>query len=195
MNIEVCIIDNNQYQIAKSIFSDCPDFIIIKKSITEASHPVIVAAGNSFGEMNGGVDRYINYHLSLHTPDKYIQSDVKNVINNKFYGELPVGQSIIVSTSHPFHKFLIYTPTMRVAEDVHDSLNAYLAFRSAIVLAMNCNIRGLSTPLFCTGAGFMNVSMACKQMKEAYISVANKTLSGGDWKTFHEHHRYLKNLR
>jgi hypothetical protein len=90
---------------------------------------------------------------------------------------------------------LIYTPTMRVAEPVQDTLNAYIAFRSALVLMKNANIDAASTSLFCTGAGEMSVLRACKQMKEAYISVMSGNLLGGKrWPDFHAHHRYLRAL-
>ena len=126
--------------------------------------------------------------------DNGLEKAVKAHINKLYMGELPVGSSIIVPTQHPFHHLLIYSPTMRVAEDVSDSLNAYLAFRSALLVMKNNRIEAASTPLFCTGAGSMDVAKACKQMKEAYISVTQGNLIGGDWKVYHSHHRLLKAL-
>lgn len=143
----------------------------------------------------GGVDGYLNTHLSAYTPNKYIQEDVKNIINNDYYGELPIGSSILVKTQHPKHKQLIYSPTMRVAEDVSNSINAYIAFRSALVLMKNNNIGLVSSPLFCTGAGNMDIRKACLQMKEAYNSVVNNNLVNGDWKCYHTHHRFLLDLK
>ena len=193
MQIEICIPDAKQYQIAKEIFQDQPNFTVAHKSITQASYPVIITAGNSFGEMNGGVDKIVNLHLSSYTPDKYISDDVKKIIETQFIGELPVGQSVLLRTNHPLHKFLIYTPTMRVAEDVSNTLNAYLAFRGALLYAKN--LMGVSTPLFCTGAGGMDIRKACLQMKEAYISVTQGNLLGGDWRIYHAHHRHLLGLK
>ena len=194
MKIEFCIRDREQYETAKNIFNDCQYITVNHKSITDASYNTIVSAGNSFAEMNGGVDGMINSHLSSYTPTKYIQDDVKKFINEKFAGELPVGQSIIIPTQHPTHKYLIYTPTMRVAEDISKTLNAYLAFRSVLLIMKRNNIDSASTPLFCTGAGCMDVAKACKQMKEAYLSVTTGNLIGGNWQIYHNHHRYLNNL-
>jgi O-acetyl-ADP-ribose deacetylase (regulator of RNase III) len=138
--------------------------------------------------MNGGVDGMIN------TPNSYIQEYVKLIINDKFYGKLPVGQSILIPTQHPTHRYLIYTPTMRVAEDVSNSLNAYLAFRSSLVLMKNNKITSASIPIFCTGAGCMDIVRAYEQMKEAYLSVKTGNLINGNWKIYHEHHRFLNKL-
>lgn len=194
MKIEFCIRDKPQYEIAKSIFADQPNISVSHTTITNGAYSTLISAGNSFGEMNGGVDRYINAHLSSYTPDSHIDDFVKAQINRFYYGELPVGSSIVLRTQHPTHRLLIYSPTMRVAEDVSGSLNAYLAFRSALVIMKNNDIQEASCPLFCTGAGCMDVAKACKQMKEAYISITQGNLIGGDWKTYHSHHRHLLGL-
>ena len=79
------------------------------KSITYTSYQTIISAGNTFGEMNGGVDGMINAHLSGYTPDSYIQEHVKLIINEKIYGEFPVGQSINSNpTSHPIDILFIH---------------------------------------------------------------------------------------
>jgi O-acetyl-ADP-ribose deacetylase (regulator of RNase III) len=194
MLIEICVNSRQIYESVKGIFGDVPNVIVSLCSITQAKYPVLISPGNSFGEMNGGVDGLINTHLSGYTPDKYIQEDVKGIICKDFVGELPVGQSIVVKTQHPVFKYLIYTPTMRVAEDVSGSLNAYLAFRGALLAMLQNGLPNASTPLFCTGAGCMNLSKACQQMKEAYITVMQKKLVGGDWPLYHSHHRFLTSL-
>jgi O-acetyl-ADP-ribose deacetylase (regulator of RNase III) len=194
MKIEICIKDKVSYEIAKSIFQDISDIIITQNTITNAQYSTIISAGNSFAEMNGGVDGIINTHLSGYTPERYIQQDVKSYINRYFAGELPVGQSVIISTRHPRHKYLIYTPTMRVAEDVSTTINAYLAFRGALITMNNHNIQAASTPLFCSGAGCMSVQKSCYQMKEAYKSVVDGILIGKDWPYYHANHRYLHSI-
>ena len=192
MKIEFCIRDKEAYNTACSVFADISNISIKFDSITNATYSTIISAGNSFGEMNGGVDGIINTHLSSYTPHKYIQEDVKNIINNEYIGELPVGQSILVHTNHPFHTQLIYAPTMRVAEDVSTTLNAYIAFRNALVLMKNRKINAASTPLFCTGAGNMSLKNSCEQMKEAYKSVMTGNLINKNWIDYHTNQRYLK---
>lgn len=144
--------------------------------------------------MNGGVDGIINTHLSSFTPTKYIQEDVKHIINKEYMGELPVGQSVILPTCHPKHKILIYTPTMRVAENVANSINAYLAFRGALLLMRKNNISSAAISLLCSGAGGMSIQQSCNQMLEAYKSVMDGHLIDKDWKYYHSNHRHLHNL-
>jgi O-acetyl-ADP-ribose deacetylase (regulator of RNase III) len=195
MKIELCIRDKSSYEIAKSIFQDIPDITISFNTITNGIYDTLISAGNSFAEMNGGVDGIINTHLSGYTPTIYIQENVKDYINKYFMGELPVGSSIVIHTSHPRHHRLIYTPTMRVAEDVSKTINAYLAFRSALIIMKNNNISTASAPLLCTGAGCMSVVQACNQMKEAYLSVMQGNLIGKDWPYYHQNHRYLHSFK
>jgi O-acetyl-ADP-ribose deacetylase (regulator of RNase III) len=192
MKIEFCIPNKAQCAIAQAMFADISDILVSNTSITNCIYPVIISAGNSFAEMNGGVDGLINGYLSGYTPTSYIQDDVKEHIATLYAGELPVGQSIVIPTRHPRVHGLIYTPTMRVAEEVGNTINAYLAFRGALTAMRRYNIQAASAPLFCTGAGAMDTRTSCFQMKEAYLSVQNGTLIGKGWKEFHAHHRYLQ---
>ena len=193
MKIEFCVYDKHAHETVRSIFKELTDVTVHQKSITDADYSSIISAGNSFAEMNGGVDGVVNLHLT--TSNRYMQEVVKEHIGTLYVGELPVGQSILVPTSHPKHRQLIYTPTMRVAENVSNSINAYLAFRSALIIMKQNNILATSTPLFCTGVGGMSVEKACLQMKEAYLSVVNRSLIGQDWLQFHKHHRYLYSIQ
>jgi O-acetyl-ADP-ribose deacetylase (regulator of RNase III) len=195
MKIEFCIKDRPTYEVAKSIFQDIPDITVTLNTITNGMYDVLISAGNSFAEMNGGVDGIINTHLSGYTPTMYIQIKVKDYINRYFMGELPVGRSILIPTNHPRHHKLIYSPTMRVAEDVSNTINAYLAFRSALILMKDNKITAASAPLFCTGAGCMSIVQACNQMKEAYLSVVNGNLIGKDWQYYHQNHRHLHGFK
>ena len=105
--------------------------------------------------MNGGVDGIVNTLLSAYTPMERIESGVKRAICAAYAGELPVGASVTVRPRHPNYTHLIYAPTMRV--DVSGSLNAYLAFRAALLAASHAGCRDVSAPLFCTGSGSMSV--------------------------------------
>lgn len=191
--VEVCIPNKEQFACASSLLTR-PGFDVRNTGITNASAPVIVSAGNSFGEMNGGVDGIINTHLSHFTrPPQYIQEDVKSTIASEYFGELPVGSCIIIPTTHPKHTSLLYAPTMRVAEDVSGSVNAYLAMRAALVCARRSGMTFIACPLLCTGAGKMSVAKACMQMQAAWDTLFDPrhSLIEGDWQTFHQHHRCL----
>lgn len=183
-------------QLVESIFHDMPRVTVIRRPIQSTSAPAIVSAGNSFAEMNGGVDGIINTFLSSHTPEYYIQDVVKETIWRKWAGELPVGSSECVPTNgHPVCSHLIYTPTMRVAETLPpDTLNPYLAFRSSCLCALHNQLHHIATPLFCTGAGNVSVETSARQMKAALQTIENQTFAGGNWQRFHQHHRHLHRL-
>jgi O-acetyl-ADP-ribose deacetylase (regulator of RNase III) len=194
MKIEFCIPDRTAFQTVQPIFSGMENVSVVNTSITNGKYPALISAGNSFAEMNGGVDGIINSHLSGYTPEYYIQDRVKQEIAEKFAGELPVGQAIAVRVKHPKHGWLIYAPTMRVPEDVSGTLNAYLAFRGALVSMKQNGIEAASAPLFCTAAGCMSVLRAAKQMRAAIESVRSMDLVGKDWIFYHENHRKLQSF-
>ncbi len=192
LKIEFCIPNNATYNIAQSLIKNRDNIKISNKSITYADYSTIVSAGNSFGQMNGGVDGYINTLLSN---SYYRMGDiVSSVIYKDYAGELPVGSSIIVPVENNKYKYLIYTPTMRIAEPVENTLNSYLAFRSSILTALNNDITCFSTPLFCTGAGEMLIERSIRQMIEAYDSIYNDKLNNKQWKEYIAYHNYLKKL-
>lgn len=194
MHIEFCIPDRAIYLAVKPIFDGVENVTVSHTSIVNGEHAALISAGNSFAEMNGGVDGIINSHLSGYTPTYYIQDKVKEVLRKEFAGELPVGQAVIVPVQHPKHKWLVYAPTMRVPADVSVTLNAYLAFRGALIAMLGAGITAASTPLFCTAAGHMPVVRAARQMRAALESVVSQNLVGGDWKYFHSNDVMLKDL-
>ena len=199
MKIELCVPDVPAYNIARNVFAQSKDFEVRNTSITNANAAFMASPGNSFGEMNGGVDGIINTHLSSNLTNYRRDTLVKDAICKSYAGELPVGSAVVVHVPyHPKQNYLIYAPTMRVAEELpQESINAYLAMR-AVLVAYEQKFKSrnavIACPLFCTGAGAMPVERACRQMLEAHNTFMNMSLVGGDWQTFHNHHRSLLSL-
>lgn len=196
LRIELCVPDAEAYEAARAVLGDHPGFVLRNVSIVRATARVLASPGNSFAEMNGGVDGIINTHLSSHLPEQRIERVVKDRVRALHAGELHVGAAVAVRVpgQHPSHDWLVYAPTMRVAEVLPPaSINAYLAMRAAILACVqavpDCPL--LACPLFCTGAGGMPVSKACRQMMEAYDTVMTGKLVGRDWRAYHQHHRLL----
>lgn len=152
----------------------------------------LVTAGNSFGEMNGGVDGIINTYLS--SPDERMHTVVKRAIASRYLGEQPVGTCLLVPSLRPSAAgYLAHAVTMRVPQDVSDTLNSYTALRSALVEIVRHNarlsvdlrihnsrthnsrsdtkIRTIVCPLLCTGAGGMDVVTSARQMRRAWDAV------------------------
>lgn len=157
----------------REAFGDLTNIEYTNQDITQVKADCVVSPGNSYACMDGGVDRYINYALN------YISSTVKECIQNEYYGEQPVGTTVLfklapgglVSTNW---KYLAHTPTMRVPTDISNSENAYIAFRSLLKEILNHNkhsdnkINSLVVTLFCSGAGSMKPETSSKQMRLAY---------------------------
>lgn len=132
----------------------------------------MVSPANSFGYMDGGLDRIISYELG-----DEIEGIVQSAIVKEFYGEIPVGSALLVDTGSEKWPYLAVAPTMRVPEDVSTTCNAYSAFR-AILLAISkfnaTNPKKRVDTLVCsglgTGIGGMSPETCALQMKLAYES-------------------------
>jgi O-acetyl-ADP-ribose deacetylase (regulator of RNase III) len=136
----------------------------------------VAAPANSFGKMDGGADRTINYMLS--SPTRTISTDVANAIRTEYCGEQPVGTCMLIRSLNPRFGWLAHVPTMRVPKDVSRSFNAYHAFRAMLVSVLNHNkrnphasVNSILCTSFCTGAGEMPCGTAVTQMRLAYDSV------------------------
>jgi O-acetyl-ADP-ribose deacetylase (regulator of RNase III) len=151
----------------------------------------LVSPANSFGIMDGGLDLAIRSELGGD-----IQRRVQAVILERHHGELPVGAAEVVETQHAKWPFLIVAPTMRVPEAVSNTLNAYLAFRAALLAVRAFNraeirIRSMVVPGLATGIGGMDARRCAAQMRIAYDQVAG---SGRipSFKAIHEIHHKLR---
>jgi O-acetyl-ADP-ribose deacetylase (regulator of RNase III) len=130
--------------------------------ITKAREDAWATAGNSFGDMGGGVDRAIDNFFSGRA-----QEAVQKAIQRDFYGELPVGSAVLVRPA-PKKPILIYAPTMRVPGNIGNTINAYLAMRAILIAAIREGIRALACPTLGTGVGGLTPDDAADQMFQAY---------------------------
>ena len=132
----------------------------------------LMSPANSFGIMDGGLDLAIRNELG-HT----IQRRVQERIINDHHGELPVGAAFVVATDHERWPYLVVAPTMRVPESAANTLNAYLAFRAALLAIAKFNatapspIASVVVPGLCTGIGGMDPRRCAAQMRMAYDHV------------------------
>lgn len=153
----------------------------------------MVSPANSFGIMDGGLDVAIRSALG-----STIQSDVQRVILERHHGELPVGAAEVVPTSHPRWRHLVVAPTMRVPESVAHTVNAYLAFRAALLAVHRHNgnvevspIRSLLVPGLGTGIGAMAARRCAAQMRLAFDQVS-KPARIPSYALIHELHSRLR---
>jgi O-acetyl-ADP-ribose deacetylase (regulator of RNase III) len=132
------------------------------------SADAIISPANSFGFMDGGIDYIYSLELGWGMSD-----DLRRVIHKVAGGELLVGQSAVIPIrrTNPDAKipYLISAPTMRVPMSVAGTVNAYLAFRSALKSAEDHEeINSILCPGLGTAVGEMPHVICAIQMYEAY---------------------------
>lgn len=153
-------------------FADVPAVVVSRGDIFEQKADAIVSPANSFGYMDGGIDLHYARYFGWE-----IETNLQTMLAGWHYGELPVGQAVILATGHASIPFLVSAPTMRVPMGIGDTVNVYLAFRAALiaVLAHDADndgpIRSLLVPGLGTGIGEVTPERAARQMRLAYNAI------------------------
>lgn len=138
------------------------DVEIQHRNILELSLDAVVAPGNSFGFMTGGIDlAYAKFFPG-------IEDQVRSFCASRKFGELLVGDAIATTTNSTQIPWLIYAPTMRVPTVIMDVADVYLATRAALSEALRHeNIRRVGLPGMGTGTGMVHPLAAARCMKRA----------------------------
>jgi O-acetyl-ADP-ribose deacetylase (regulator of RNase III) len=153
-------------------FKDIPEVQPSAGDIFGVEADAIVSPANSFGYMDGGIDRVYSKHLGWH-----LQERLQELLRREYDGELPVGMAVIIETDHPKIPYLISAPTMHIPANVSNTLNAYLAFRAALRAVQKKNeaqsgaIKSIICPGMATATGEMPPEICAKQMYAAYVQV------------------------
>ena len=154
----------------RQVFSSYPEVEVFSGDYFQQSADAIVSPANSFGIMDGGLDLAIRNELGFQ-----VETDIQEVILNKYHGEMPIGSAEIINTNHNKWSYMIAAPTMRIPENIAFTLNAYMAFR-AILLAINSfnefkpkrPIKSLVCSGLGTGIGSMDAIKCAAQMRAAF---------------------------
>jgi O-acetyl-ADP-ribose deacetylase (regulator of RNase III) len=175
-NIKIYLRDKNE-DIVEAwtwAFAGYENVNVSRGDIFDIKADSIISPANSFGFMDGGIDlaysRYFSWKL---------QEVLQEKIHNEYYGEIPVGMATIIETGNKNIPYLISCPTMRVPEVVEYTVNAYLAFRAALIEVINFNgkynknIQSILCPGLGTLTGAISPINCAKQMKYAYDVVLN----------------------
>lgn len=176
-NFKLILVDPNESlcEAWREKFKD-HDNVVIHNDYFEnlASFDCMVSAANSFGLMDGGVDLAITRFFGEELPFR-----VREKIIEDFFGEQPVGTSIIVETKNEKHPFLAHTPTMRVPLRITRTDNIYLAMFAMLRAVANHNkksdqkIKVVACPGLGTSAGRVPPNEAARQMELAYRNFHN----------------------
>lgn len=177
----------------KKYFDKIENVEVVDGDILKQQGDAIVSPANSFGYMDGGLDLKYSQHFGWELEQK-----VRSELEENYFGEIPVGQALIVETQLDSIPFLISAPTMRVPSDVSATVNAYLAFKAIIQACLSHNkvsakkINTVLCPGLATGEGKMDADKCAKQMFEAYETVlGGKMLKAGGLAAAVNHHLEL----
>jgi len=166
-------------------------------SIFDVECDALVSPANSFGFMDGGIDRVISNFFGWHVQDR-----LQRVIRTKHHGELLVGMADIVSTDHPKIPFVISAPTMRVPMILENSVNIYLAIRATLLLvkygrfddgaAISESVKVIAFPGMGTGVGRVKPAVFARQMLRAVEDIVEeKVVFPDSWWTAAKSHQML----
>ncbi|WP_020530003.1 macro domain-containing protein [Flexithrix dorotheae] len=197
MEFKLIGINEKLTQAWETVFKDVENVTIIKDSIFNHPSDVIVSPANSFGYMNGGIDFSISKNLGWH-----IEKLVQQKIRNEFFGELLVGQSLIVETNHNDFPYLISAPTMRTPMTILRSPNVYLAMKAILTLwkygklengeLVKNKVKSMAIPGLGAGVGQVPPIVCARQMRIAWEDVMNEKYSTeAGWKALRSNYAYF----
>lgn len=128
-------------------------------SIVEVNCDAVVSPANSFGFMDGGVDYVYTKHFGLE-----VQNRVQLALECRPFGELLVGEAIVIATDNANIPFLISAPTMRVPKLIQDPADIMLAARAAVAAARAHGLGSVAFPGMGTGCGGLPFGVAARAM-------------------------------
>lgn len=166
--MKVMLVDRDREVVRawRTAFAETADVEVIEGDYFSREAEALVSPANSFGIMDGGLDLAIRDALGFQ-----IQGRVQRAIIDRYHGEMPVGCAELVPTNDARWPHLVVAPTMRVPERVHQTLNAYLAFRAALLVCKQASIGSLVCCGLATGIGQMEGQRCATQMRIAFNHV------------------------
>ena len=194
--MKIQLIDKNKEMCEywKIHFKDCNDVIIHNGDFFSLQIDCVVSPANSFGFMDGSLDFVISNKLGWQ-----VQNKLQKQIQEKYFGELLVGQAILIETEFNEIPFCISAPTMRVPMILKDTVNVYLASKAIFyLLKKESRIKTITISGLGTGVGQIPYDICAKQMKQAYTDIwLNEYTFPNNWHDAQTRHQllYLNNYR
>ncbi len=127
----------------------------------------IVSPANSFGFMNGGIDKvYMDIFPNIQSivQNKISRFQIKDKSGRNY---LPIGSAITVPTHNNKCPYLISAPTMFMPGSITNTNNIYLVFLAILHVALNNPGITIACPGLGTGVGQMNPKDVIDQIELA----------------------------
>jgi O-acetyl-ADP-ribose deacetylase (regulator of RNase III) len=192
-------IDTNPEVVAawQQVFAGIDQVTIQEGSIFDFPCDALVSPANSFGYMNGGIDFAISKNLGWH-----LEKDLQQLIREKYYGELLVGQAEILPTGSAKFPFLIAAPTMRTPMTITRGPNVYQATKALLLLLkhgrlatgelLRERVRSVAVPGLGTGVGQVRPLVCARQMRLAWEDVWHENYaSENSWERMNANYAYF----
>lgn len=144
-----------------------PEVTIIESELDSIEdHDCLVSPSNSFGLMDDGIN------LAISTMLPTVQSRVQKMVADTYYGEQPVGTSLIVSTGDERFPYIAHTPTMRFPRNIQAEA-VYDATRAMLMAVMEGDevIETVACPGLGTAGGAVGPNSGARMMRLAYDSI------------------------
>jgi O-acetyl-ADP-ribose deacetylase (regulator of RNase III) len=137
------------------------------------AYDTVVSPANSYGELKGGVDYYYYRYLG----GDELQKKIYKQLSDEYYGEIPIGSSMLVKVDDKPTKHIIMCPTMTIPMNVDGTRNAYLFMKALLKTLQDnyeeCKFNNILVPLPCIGVGGMDYGLMAKQIKVAIQAFEN----------------------
>ena len=180
MDIVLAAVDKELAAAWKRFCGDLENVSVHQGSILDVRCDAVVSPANSFGFMDGGIDRLYSDRFGWQ-----VQARLQQSIQTKHHGELLVGTAEIVETDNRAIPYLIAAPTMRVPMILPESVNPYLAARAALLLIQQGRfesgvlagekisdvVQTVAFPGLATGIGRVSVNICARQVRTAIEEV------------------------
>jgi O-acetyl-ADP-ribose deacetylase (regulator of RNase III) len=177
MAVSITLCDKSEAMVKawRNYFADDTGIKAICQNILTVGTDAVVVPANAFGFTDGGVDVLVSGAIF----DMGLQDTLRPLIAREYGGELLVGQAVIMATTNQRIRHIVVAPTMRIPEDVGNTVNAYLAMRGALIAIEQHNrantapnrINSVAVPGLATGVGNMPFERSAYQMWIAYRTV------------------------
>ena len=170
MVIALCYCDESLGDAWRHYFSAASNVEITYGDICQIPCDAIVSPANSFGFMDGGLDRALSERFGWDLQDR-----LQTAIKARPLQELLIGETLTIPTGDTSIPWLISAPTMRVPMSVRTSVNAYLAMKAILLAALNHEqtppIRKIAIPGLGSGIGKLAPELVAGQMFQAFKEV------------------------
>jgi len=159
-----------------------PDVPTAVGSIVERACDAVVSPANSFGFMDGGVDYAYSAHFGWH-----VQEDLRGQLAGRPFGELLVGEALVIPTGNDTIPHVISAPTMRVPSRI-EAQNVFLATRAAVKAAADAGMQHIIFPGMGTGCGGVPFEYAARAMVAGFAAGLGPLFVPSSWREAQTRH-------